>query len=425
MISSRRGNVLAVAVAIVCWWPAPARAQAGTPAAGEPQAAAPAPLQAGFQDGFFIQTANGDDRLVFGMVAQTDGRFSLDDPPQTIDTFTIRKVRPTLTGQIAKYFAFKIDPDFGSGTVVLEDAYFDIRFSPKFRVRAGKDKTPVGYELLIGDAYVLFPERSIATSLVPNRDIGFQVQGDMAGNRLSYAAGVFNGVPDGGSSTTELDPNSSKDLAGRIVLNPFRSTLSPDRPINGLGFHLGGSRGREAGALPTFKTSVQQTYFSYATGAAAGGTRSRITPAVFYYYKAVGAYAEYARSAQRVARNGAEADVINDAWEVTGSFLLTGEAASPGIVRPTSDFDPANGHWGALQLVARYASLTVDPDAFIANLAATGSSGAARSFTVGANWYPNAYIKLYGTYERTAFDPDGGNARPAENVILVRTQLAF
>src|SRR6202008_738351 len=112
---------------------------------------------------------------------------------QTIDTFTIRKVRPTLTGRIAKYFDFKINPDFGNGTVVLEDASLHISFSTRFRVRAGKDKTPVGYELLIGDAYVLFPERSLASSLVPNRDTGFQLQGDT--NRISYAAGVFNGVP--------------------------------------------------------------------------------------------------------------------------------------------------------------------------------------------------------------------------------------
>src|ERR1700704_2143177 len=127
LMSSRRLDVIAVVAAAMLWWPRPACRQAGESCAGAAQAAAPAPLQAGFQDGFFVQTANGDSRLDFGMVAQTDGRFSLDDPPQIIDPFTIRKVRPTLTGRIAKYFEFKIDPDFGNGTVVLEDAYFDIR----------------------------------------------------------------------------------------------------------------------------------------------------------------------------------------------------------------------------------------------------------------------------------------------------------
>jgi len=51
----------------------------------------------------------------------------------------------------------KVMPDFGNGTTVIQDAYFDLRLSPAFRIRAGKDKTPVGYELLISDAYLLFP----------------------------------------------------------------------------------------------------------------------------------------------------------------------------------------------------------------------------------------------------------------------------
>src|SRR6266481_2145547 len=114
---------------------------------------APPPLTAGWQDGFVLQAPNGDYRLVLGMVAQTDGRFSVDDPLPITNTFTIRKIRPTLSGRLAKYFDFKVMPDFGNGTAVVQDAYVDIRFSPKFRVRTGKDKTPVGYELLEGDAF--------------------------------------------------------------------------------------------------------------------------------------------------------------------------------------------------------------------------------------------------------------------------------
>src|SRR5437868_12516840 len=72
----------AVAAVALFWSPKPACAQTATPAAGAQQAAAAAPPLAGFDDGFFIQTANGDTRLVFGMVAQTDGRFSFDDLPQ-------------------------------------------------------------------------------------------------------------------------------------------------------------------------------------------------------------------------------------------------------------------------------------------------------------------------------------------------------
>jgi phosphate-selective porin OprO/OprP len=401
----------------------PAAPAQQSPATQQPAAPTAAPPQAGFQDGFFIQSANGDNRLALGMVAQTDGRFSLDDPRPIINTFTIRKIRPTFTGQVAKYFTFKVMPDFGNGTTIVQDAYFDVRFSPKLRVRTGKDKTPVGYELLEGDAFLLFPERALASSLVPNRDIGVQVQGDLSPT-IFYAAGIVNGIPDGTSSSTELDTNNTKDLAARVVVQPFRSTKTPAGALNGFGFQVGGSHGRQIGALPSFKTSVQQTYFSYATGVTADGVRSRVSPAVFYYYKALGAFAEYMRSKQPVAKSGVTTDVDNHAWEVTGSYVLTGEGASYSGVRPKSNFDPANGHWGALQVLGRYTQLTVDQAAFDAGLAAASANREAKSFTIAANWYPSATIKIYATFERTKFF-GGSAARPVENVILYRTQLGF
>jgi phosphate-selective porin OprO and OprP len=421
---SRNAKVL-LALALFASLSSARRASAQAPPV-QPSGAsdAPAPVQAGFQDGFFIQTADGDYRLLFGFVGQADGRFVVDDPLHAVtDTFTIRKIRPTWSGRIARYFDFKVMPDFGGGTAVVQDAYLDIRFSPKFRVRTGKDKTPIGFELLQGDAYLLFPERSLASSLVPNRDIGVQVQGE-AGNRLFYAAGIFNGIPDGSSSTTELDTNNAKDVAGRLVFAPWRTTNTPPSTLNGLGFALGGSTGQETGALPSFKTSVQQTYFSY-TGATADGIRRRITPAVFYYYKAFGGFGEYMRSSQWVSRGAVRKYISNKAWEVSGSLVLTGETASDRGVRPRNNFDPVTGHWGALQLLGRFADLKIDPQAFDAGFATTGSSREARSFTVAANWYPNPYIKFYATFERTVFDRNAAGARRPENAILVRSQLGF
>ncbi len=266
-----------------------------------PQTAAQAAPQptTGFDNGFFVQSADGANRLVFGVIVQMDGRFSLDDPAPFTNTFLLRKARPTVSGRVARHFDFKLMPDFGNGTTVLLDAYFDTRFSNSFRVRVGKDKTPVGYELLMGDAFLYFPERALASSLVPNRDVGVQALGDLAGGRMSYSGGVFNGVPDGANSTTDLDSNGAKDVAGRITVQPFRSAGRPGGALGGFGFHLGASTGREAAALPAYRTSAAQTYFSYAAGSAGNGTRTRVSPAVFYYHAAFGAFAEYVRSTQR------------------------------------------------------------------------------------------------------------------------------
>jgi len=146
-----------------------------------------------------------------------------------------------------------------------------------------------------------------------------------------------------------------------------------------------------------------------------------VSPAVFYYYKALGAFAEFMRSSQSITLAGVQTDVANQAWEVTGSFVVTGETASDRGVRPKDSFDPTNGKWGALQVLARYSELAVDQAAFAAGLAGAGASRVAQSFTLGVNWYPAAYIKYYATFERTVFS----GTRPAENVVLFRTQLAF
>jgi phosphate-selective porin OprO/OprP len=378
-------------------------------------------VTAGWSDGFVLQTPNGENRLQVGAILQADGRFGLDEPPAFTDTFVLRKARPVFSGRIAKYFDFRLMPEL-AGSVTVLDAYFDIRISPKLRLRSGKDKTPVGYELLLGDPYLIFPERAVVSLLVPNRDVGFQAQGELAGGRLLYSGGIFNGNPvDGSSSTADVDTNSGKDLAGRIVVMPFRSVQGPPHRFNTFGIHLGGSTGNQSGALPTFRTSAGQTYFSFAATTTADGRRNRVSPAVFLYTGSFGGYAEYARTTQDVITAGVPATVSNHAWSVTGSYVLTGEPTSERGVRPKRPFDPAAGAWGAVQIAARYGEITIDGDVFSGGLATPGASRSATQATLAADWFLNNHAKAYLTYERFTFS--GG--RPSENVIIFRTQLAF
>ena len=392
----------------------PAAAQTASPA----QPAQPQPV-AGWNDGFFVATPDGATRLQLGTIVQTDGRFALDHPLPITNTFVLRKARAVFGGRITRHLEFKLMPEFASSTTIL-DAYFDIRFTPQFRVRSGKDKTPIGYELLIGDALLIFPERSVASLLVPNRDVGVQALGELAGGRLTYQGGVFNGnPPDASSGTTDSDVNSAKDVAGRIVYLPFR--LATGSRFANLGIHLGASAGTQNGGLPAYRTSIGQTFFSYAPGTAADGGRTRITPAVFLYSGRFGGFAEYVRSSAEVVRSGTSTTAANQAWDVTATYVLTGETTSDRGVRPRAPFDPATGQWGALQAAVRYGELTVDDDVFAAGVAAANASHKAKQLTLGVNWFLNTFVKVYGTFERFSFDGE----RVAEHSILFRTQLAF
>ena len=112
------------------------------------------------------------------------------------------------------------------------------------------------------------------------------------------------------------------------------------------------------------------------------------------------------------------------------AVLLT--AATYGRVVPRNSFDPREGSWGALQLVARYAELHVDEAAFPLFSNPSTSAHAAASWAVGLNWYLNRNVLMKANYSHTDFRgggtdliPPGIVIRKDENVLFTRVQLAF
>ena len=391
---------------------------------------APTPVTAGWSEGFFIQSGDGDYRLQFGVLLHADGRFALGEVPDSIavrDMFLIRRARTSVRGRLARRFEFALNPDFAGGILVVQDAYLDTLFSPAFRIRVGKSKTPFGLERLQAVSAMLFFERGLPSAIVPNRDVGVQVMGELSGGVISYTAGVLNGVTDGASAAADTDTNDGKDLAGRVAVRPFARDRASS--LRGLVLAVAGTWGTQGGtsALPTFRTAdLQQPFFSY-SGAAADGGRTRFSPQVSYYHKAFAALGEYVQSELRVRKGDVLADVDHDAWQVAASWVLTGEAAtdaSPGV-RPRANFDFGAGHLGAFQIAARYHVLTVDEEAFALNLASAGSSEKAEAFTVGLNWYLTPNVRYVVNYERTVFDDGRDGARLPENALVFRMQLAL
>ncbi len=191
--------------------------------------ATPAVVTAG-SDGFVIQSENGEYKLQLRGLVQFDARFYPgSDQPLAIDNFLVRRARPIFVGALGRYFDFNFTPDFGGGNATIQDFYLNAKTSPKLQFRAGKFKPPIGVEHLQGDAYLAFPERSFPASLEPNRDVGVQLHGEVVGGVVTYAAGVFDGAPDG--ATVDQDVNDSKDVVGRLFLFPFKKGTSvAERP---------------------------------------------------------------------------------------------------------------------------------------------------------------------------------------------------
>ena len=77
------------------------------PSSAYAQAAAPPAVTAGWQDGFFIQSADGDFRLQVGLLAHVDCRFALGDSSQAVVNGSSRKAEAWTAG-----LNWYLTPDF-------------------------------------------------------------------------------------------------------------------------------------------------------------------------------------------------------------------------------------------------------------------------------------------------------------------------
>lgn len=385
------------------------------------------------REGFVLRSADNAFLLRFRGYLQSDARVYVDDDGLAADAFLMRRVRPIVEATVFRQFDFRVMPDFGGGTTVLQDAYLDARFHHLFRVRAGKYKSPFGLERLMSATDLPFIERALPTALVPNRDVGVSVHGDWRTGTLTYMGGVFNGVPDGAS--TDGDDQDGKDVLARVFAQPFKSSRRP--ALQGLGVGVAGSYGLQRGRpgapnLPQYRSAGQLTFFRFrADGTEAGtavadGTHYRVSGQGHYYAGRAGVIVEQVFSAQQLRREAATAQVRSNAWQTSASYVLTGEKATARGVTPVKSFDGAAGNWGAFEVVARYSALSVSGEAFPLFANPAVSARAAQAWGAGLNWYLNPAVKFSIDYEQTTFDggAPGGN-RPAERDLFTRFQFTF
>ena len=392
------------------------------------------PIVGAGKDGFFLKSADGDYLLKIRALSQADGRFFIaEQGDANVTTFGIRRMRLLFEGTLSRIFDFRLMPDFAGSVIVLQDAYLDIRFVPELKLRSGKFKEPVGLERLQSPQNLLFIERALPTNLVPNRDVGVQLHGDLFEGGLSYAVGIFNGVPDGGSA--DIDNHDDKDAAARLFMTPF--VKSESRVLEGFGLGVAGSYGKQIGTvaapnLPTYKSGGQVNIFKYSSDGMASGTVIangkvyRVSPQTYYSCGPFGLMGEYVWSSEEVQKAATMATLKHKASQVTVSFVLTGENASYKGVVPKTSFDPAAGTWGAFEIAARFNELDVDDATFPTYAKLSSSVTKADAVALGLNWYMSKYVRVAVDYEVTTFD--GGAAvgdLKNERAILSRFQLYY
>ena len=438
-------------------------------------AASNATVKAG-TGGFSIQSADGKNVIKLRGTLNVDGRYFVDAvTPTTADTFVLRKVRPIVEGTLSGIYDFRLQPEFGGGKSVILDAYVAARFKPWFTVTAGKFKNPVGLERLQTEAYNKFVELGFPSSLAPNRDIGIQFSGNALSGVLNYAVAYGDGVIDGNGTennpTPDTDTDGKHETAARVFILPFAN--SSNFYLRGLGFGLSGSLGSKQGSaainsvgtvngatttvitantsswLPSYRTSGQQSFFSYRGDTAnttavneaafADGTHTRLAPQAYYYYGSFGLLGEFVASKQAVTRHltaatNSSATLKNSAWQIATSFFFTGEEAQYNNVKPNSDFAIGKPGSGAWELALRYQQLNVDQQAFAGGASSfadpTKSPSAAKGYSAALNWYLSQNVRWTLEYDQTKFTGGAGTLtavidRKDEKGVLLRFALNY
>jgi hypothetical protein len=172
--------------------------------------------------------------------------------PLNMNRIFVRRAR--LGAEIERpYIAGRIEFDgntINGPTARIIDAEASIRWPgatpddpPLVMGTIGLFKIPFGFEIGQPDTERLFMERSLMeTAFFPGEyDLGIRVRGGW--RFLRYAVAFMNGEPLGEKSYPGIDPNSSKDIVGRvgIVTRPARELYVQGgvSMLEGTGFHPG------------------------------------------------------------------------------------------------------------------------------------------------------------------------------------------
>jgi hypothetical protein len=276
-------------------------------------------------DGFRIGLSN---RIQFRFTDQyPDGKIQLpgtEHPGDAIGTFRIRRAKTQLAGYFWKpeiQFELQIgwagsDATGGSSTFSgIEDALLNWDASKKgtFQVRVGQYKVPFGRQEFTSSERQQFVDRSILSGeFSHSRDVGVTLWGRLAGGKVEYWAGMFNG----NGRQKVFNDNNKYQYDLRLMYQPWGDVKysegdfeSKDRPLLAIaaGFEKNNLIGSSSAPPGSFLNNTDD---------------NTLSGDVVFKYRGFSAYAEYF-SRKREPQQGA--GFHSDGWQVQGGYFLKRE----------------------------------------------------------------------------------------------------
>ena len=153
------------------------------------------PLQAGWDKGFYLKSADNDFRLNIGGWIQPRYEFESASGAEDTSSFLMRRARVDVRGHVFEDFTFRVMSEFARDAN-LRDAWINYQRDPLMQVRMGQFTVPFQWHRYIGPRRQHFAERGVpseAFGAATGRDIGVMLHGVNDTRTWGYGMGVFNG----------------------------------------------------------------------------------------------------------------------------------------------------------------------------------------------------------------------------------------
>lgn len=226
----------------------PAEVAPAADVAAEPEA----PAKVGYDKGFFIESGDGDYRMVLGGRLQFRYTYFSDEDAPDSSAFSIERARIKIEGHaITKDLTYLIQPELGKGSVALRDFYGDYRIVPEWlHFRVGQYYRPFSRQQITSDGNQELVDRAITDSAFgTGRDIGIMLHNNYEKSpEIEYALGLFNGTGDRARSTAtttiEVDPDTG-DISAETTETDLTNVPRMFHPalVGRVGYNYGGLKG--------------------------------------------------------------------------------------------------------------------------------------------------------------------------------------
>lgn len=378
------------------------------------------PLVPYYDNGFFLETADEQFRLNITGVLQADARFytGATKGPDSLDTyspnsFDIRRARFDFRGWHYKSNVFRLQLEMAD-TPYLRNAYWIFQKWPEVRLQLGQFKIPAGgADFLAEEAQANFIEYSADTPISPHFDRGIMLWGTPWDGALQYAVGAFTGTgPDIDVPTGDVD--KSKDLAGRLMLVPFKH--SDIEFLKGLhvagGYQYGMESIRTAKGETSNRTEgYESQWFNWRQKNVTLDHRARWGAECHYLVGPFTASYEYNRIEWHGIRafDAKEGTLLFekpdtyfvDVHQVWLSYFITGEQKTMQDVffawrqpKPKRNFSLRDHTWGAWEILVRAALRNGSGALFDKATPVLDGSKRGHSITGGINWIANPKVRV-------------------------------